>query len=218
MYDYIDPTDEELLNLQIYGNIEQTTPEGTFVFSTPPTLEVWGSLENKNYIIQHKGSSFSAEGYVQLGVDKISHIRIISTSNLPFMENLVPNIPGGDYVELMDLPGEEDLESNYLHNRDACDEFYGKVFSHIQKTYTDCVGISIFNGKIISYKETTPLDYSCFYPYSIISLYFGQAIFNCYFYHSGTLMIIGHEVPWGESFDFRSCLDCIKEAFSEASS
>lgn len=218
MYNYIDPTDEELLNLQIYGNIEQTTPEGTIIFSTSPSLEIYGSLENKNYIIQHKGSSFSEEGYTQLGVDKISHIRIISTLNLPFMKNLIPNIPGGDYVELLDLPGEENLESNYIHNWNICKEFYTEVFSNIQKTYGDCVGISVFNGKVFSYKETTPLDYSCFYPYSRISLYFGQSIFNCYFYHSGTLMTIGHEVPWSESFDFKSCLDCIKEAFTEVSS
>lgn len=213
MFNYLDPTNAQLAEISLYGKEKGKTSVGRCFFSSPTTLELYGSLKEGNYISQYLKSDFSKESYFKLGMGKLQKIRAFSLKGITLPASYFLNVPYYGGHGLLGTPEQENLlqESNELSYR-----YHSLIFDKIKSFYPQIVGTSVLRGIISSSKETSPTDYSCFYPYSTLSLYLDPVIFNCFIYRSGILLILGYQVFEGE-FDFNQGISNIEDSFESTS-
>lgn len=213
MFDYTDPTNAQLSEVLIYGKENGKTSTGRCIFTSPVTLELYGSLIDGNYTSQYAGSNFSKENYSLLGMDKLQGIKAFSISEL----TLPPSYPlDTPYYGGYGHQGTLEQETIWQESNKVNINYYSKIFNKIKTFYSEATGISVLNGVVSSSAEDSPTDFSCFYPYSRISLYLGSVVFNCLLYRSGILLVLGYQV-FENNFDFNLGLSNIEESFRDIS-
>ena len=209
MFEYTDPTIADLSSILIYGTIAEQSTSAKLIFTTPVDLTLYGSFEKKNMFPVYKGVEPSKEGYIKLGLDKISNVAVVEIANLSTKGLLGLDVPHhGGFGRL----GTAKTENDWSNQNEFYKELYSRIMLDLRSIYPIATGISVFTGVVVSNKEETPKDYSYMYPYSRCSIYFGPAIFNCYFYKSGTLAILGHKID-DKAFDYSKCADDIMNVY-----